>query len=294
MYKMKQDLFEHVASINSENWNIYKLTKEYISSKHIPNQIIDNLKDYIDAVYSKQYEPIDRLLSFFSKIGLNYEAFNLSTNAIGSFIVGTYTQKLLQEQSFPDFDPDELDDAFTLHGEKVSLPDIVSMYNTMNFMSLKLKTPKEYENQEGCNEYELFCDKLRISAFDPCFKAVKDRSFQISERTYWIEPMNNRLKHILPCNNLTKYPICAEYCLWHEYFIKKTSKKELLTMMRSAQPSWRYKMNITKGEINLAGLYLEKGTINDKEILKVKSHFQKEYLVTKSKQLIFIKLHHIP
>ena len=66
MYKMKQDLFEHVASINSENWNIYKLTKEYISSKHIPNQIIDNLKDYIDAVYSKQYEPIDRLLSFLS------------------------------------------------------------------------------------------------------------------------------------------------------------------------------------------------------------------------------------
>ena len=42
----------------------------------------------------------------------------------------------------------------------------------------------------------------------------------------------SQIYHKLPCQNVTKYHECENYCLWYENKTNKLSKDELLDLMR--------------------------------------------------------------
>ena len=117
-----------------------------------------------------------------------------------------------------------------------------------DFKALRLNTPAKYMESEPCDPSDLFGDcygqydsvepiLTRFSGFENCFQMVKNISKTEDRHEYWeSQPYADQVPFKSPCNDLNNFPDCSDYCKWHKDFVTKTSKDQLLTMMKYAQP----------------------------------------------------------
>ena len=113
-----------------------------------------------------------------------------------------------------------------------------TMRGLMTFDKLNLDLPS-ISKLFALNAFENINLK-QFPGFRSCFKHVIDSNSHDDELTF--VPGNDAFFQELkedknfdrsPCKNITKYPECTNYCLWHEDLISnKLSKDDFLDLMR--------------------------------------------------------------
>ena len=257
-----EEMIDSLMKLPLSNWNLVRAVKGFINSKiggfaNITKIDYKNLSN--EYTHSEEYMYLGRLftvlfhLTFFKETEADW-----STKNVGTFLV----HAILQTTSRI-----EIHDAFLQSTMNVSIPDIVHMYNVMDYRALntiKLSTPRRFEEPEPCDYWDLFsnCDQggnaeiTSYSAFSVCFQDIMNRT-EDDEHSFELDDLNSyssgKFKQASPCTRLDQYPRCQEYCDWHNDYIRNVSSKELLTMMKYASPLGKTKHKGSKMEKILAG-----------------------------------------
>ena len=99
----------------------------------------------------------------------------------------------------------------------LDLPSISKLF-MLTFDDIKLMKSEEFQPCFGSNFKSHDLDK-EVSSVPENFTFVEDFD-------------KSKIFDKSPCQNRTKYPECANYCLWYEDKTNKLSKDELLDLMR--------------------------------------------------------------
>ena len=200
-----QEVLDYLLIVPFANWSPNDRLEKWINSKNTEYINFTRISQYLEN--SNLYaNDLERLLLSLTKY--TFYRFDWSSQDIGTIMVKSFLELSLTLDSNK---MAEIDDAFTLKGERVSLTDIVSMYNIVNVKSLKTITPAKFEAVEPCNSFDLFSDceyfpysKKRVSEFDKCFDTLK-QLLEEPKNAYWDDPTIEKQMFVLPCQNVTKY-----------------------------------------------------------------------------------------
>ena len=126
-------------------------------------------------------------------------------------------------------------DIFTLPEKGLSLPDISYLYNIVDNQVLDFMMNSNgdvYKNKDW-NPPEF----LNVNeSFKNCFSSIINSSKK-GEAIFDGEYRFRGDDIDLPCRDYVRYPICQQYCRWHEKIMVHWNKKEFLSIMKQASPS---------------------------------------------------------
>ena len=217
MMKLSENLIKHLSEVPFSQWNIHKLTFQFIEEKskcQMTNQSALPIK--IGDVGKEDLASIDKLLEFILELlELQFHPesyYEISTKNIGRFIIRKHIQ--LKECLSPWIGPiwnEKINQLITLRNHKMSLLDFS---HTMSISDVRAF---------------LLDESYSLPLFDSTFL----KCFQVHYE--W--------KSISPCSNMTHYPDCLEYCKAHYNMISSLNLKEQLVLMRYGLPQRKMTIN---------------------------------------------------
>ena len=236
--ELEKMLIDYILKAPIDKWNFENLTEDFLINLNVSTERIRNksmINDFKSKIYNQgdkeNSDALNRIARIYHSKWYFNEEFNLAMVNIGTIIMKSFWQ-----------DYGTIHDVFSLAGQNVSLPDVVSMYNSKNFRGISLLTPAIFKERvdNDCNVYSIFsdCEEMkytRTSDFEECFNFIQNVSESQMDYKYWESHHERKHTHILPCKNLTMYPNCSKYCQWHKDLFTKTPKGEFLTIMKYAQ-----------------------------------------------------------
>ena len=158
-----------------------------------------------------------------------------STKSVGSFFMKNMRNfkencaNENKEQPPPWEQLKALHQLFSLPHQNLSLMQMASIYTANDFRVL-IKDRFEHN-------FSILLGK--------CLKNVESAKFDQDHEEFFIDEKINSLIYLepSPCLNISKFPKCIDYCIWHNSFFKTWPKDEFITLMKYALPQRKVSLN---------------------------------------------------
>ena len=241
MKEIYESLLDYIKKDSKKaEWNISDIALRFSQEK-----LTKHYKTMANATLGDdEWKYFNKLEKFYTNLMKSPEKYNWSTKKLGSFLI-----KLLIWQFSVYKNPcanifenrsvylDTLHKIFSIPGQNVSLPDIGYLYSLIDYNAIK----KRYA-------YTIDFSKLNIKpSLKKCFddieqKYPKSKNVQ-SDFEPWPMTVSEKYSNIFPCLERDKYPLCSDYCEWHDEFFKQLKKDEFMTIMRYSLPQRKINLN---------------------------------------------------
>ena len=143
----------------------------------------------------------------------------------------------------------QLQQAFTIQGQNLSLPGIAYLHSVVDFKTLDLESMTKdnqviFETLLDQEFYQCINDTLKRNAATD-LNSLKDIiGFQLTNQS-------TKEAAILPCQEANVPTSCLKYCQWHKSYFDQVPRDEFLTIMRYSKPQRKIVDNGSKYEKKL-------------------------------------------
>ena len=233
------------------NFKANEITNNFLESLSLPNETTIE-KEITLEHFKGHWKYVSFIRRHLTRIFEASRDTNWGTDKVGTFMIKLLNMfhmnnkcKVLEKDLV-----DELNALFTIPGENISLIEI-AYYLTINEYTELTKNSSSPQNALG--------SAISIKpTFLQCFITASEKEFQStpdksSSVTYYDEEHSAISKlYKPPCQNLEEFPLCNDYCSWHERLTNKWTKSNLLNRMKYAIPQRKLLINESVEEFKLA------------------------------------------